>query len=106
MEDFQNNKDVSIQNLGNKLQRRLGKNNFEFTDFSDADLFAIDIKRGNKLIHISTWDYRNNNPQDMRYYSEFEFLEEDRIETQIPYKILKGVNSEELLNEIKLFFES
>jgi hypothetical protein len=103
MEDFQSDKDLSIRNFIALLKERFGSSRFEFTDFSDADLFAIDFKKENRLIHISTWDYRNNKLDSMKYYSELEFFNENTLETIRTYKILKGVDDKTLLFEINLF---
>ena len=49
-----------------------GEDFFTITDFWDADNFALGIIKRDKLIYISTWDFKEFHG-GIKCYAEFEF---------------------------------
>lgn len=102
MEDLQN-KDISIRVIWNGIVNAFGANYFSLVDFWDADNFAFGLKIGAKLIYISTWDFKENQGNEIKCYSEFELINEETMETQKSIKQLNGLDSDKLIEEIKIF---
>ena len=103
MEDLQNKKDDTIIRIYKSIEERFGLNYFQHVDFWNADLFAIGLKKGSKLIYISTWDFKSLSIGNMKYYLEFEIVDEISSQTKRTYKTYSGVTQEILLHEINLF---
>jgi len=78
----------------------LGEDAIESVDFWEADLCATGFKKKDKLVYISTWRYRDCTPENMKYYAEFEVIDEATSETQSIAKVLKDVSEEVLLKEV------
>lgn len=106
------NKDISINKVVVKLLDYFGQDTFErknlnnkqeFIDFWEADLCAIGLKKQQKVIYISTWAYRFNSQEDMKYYVEFELIDNTSLETLEVVKQLDGISLEYLIQEIKDF---
>ena len=90
-------KDQTIIDLINKLEELPNFNLIEFVDNWDADLCAIGIKKGDRLVYISTFDGNG------KYDYDLELLDTDNIEKLNVIKEGRGVSEEALINEIKIF---
>ncbi|WP_313982616.1 hypothetical protein [Xanthocytophaga flavus] len=94
-------KDKSILELMKKLDPQLKANSLKIVDYWEADLCAIGLKKENRLIYISTYNYLNND--NMRYDFDLELL----INTNTPKsQIIKegrAVSETELITEICSF---
>jgi D-sedoheptulose 7-phosphate isomerase len=64
------------------------------------------LKKDNKVVYISTWDFRFNDPGKMYYYIEFETIDINTLETLEVVKNLEKINEENLLNEVIYFFKT
>lgn len=104
MDDLQN-KDQSIVYIYNLIVEMLGKDAIESVDFWEADLFATGFKKKDKLVYVSTWGGRDCAQEDMKYYVEFEVIDEVTSETQSVSKVLKDVSEEVLLKEVRDYWE-
>lgn len=104
MEDLLN-KDKSIVTIINLITDKFGSDYFEPLDFWDADAFAIGFKKGNKLVYVSSWDFRLEEEVNMKYYVEFEILNENTTDTKEVYRIFKGVGSNDLITQIENFIK-
>lgn len=108
------NKDASIQIIVNKILDYYDAGYFDeyysnglprIVDFWEADLFAVGLKKKEKSIYISSWDYRSNSISNMLYYVEFELIDIDTFDTKHVIKKISGINADSLVKEIKLFLQ-
>ena len=90
-------KDQTIIALVNNLEKLPKYYLIEFVDNWDADLCAIGIKRGSRLVYISI--YNGNG----KYDYDLELLDTVNIEKLNVIKEERGVSEEDLINEIKRF---
>ena len=90
-------KDQTIIDLVNKLEKLPNFSLIEFVDNWDADLCAIGIKKGDRLVYISTF---NGNG---KYDYDLELIDAENIEKLNVIKEERGVSEEALINEIKGF---
>jgi hypothetical protein len=106
------NKDISINKVVGKLLEYFGQDTFErntlnnkheFIDFWEGDLFAIGLKKQEKVIYISTYGF--DSQEDMKYYVEFELIDNTSLETLEVVKQLDGISLENLIQEIKDFIK-
>jgi hypothetical protein len=88
-------KDQTIIDLINKLNMLPNFNLVEVVDYWDGDLCAIGIKKGDRLVYISTF---NSNG---KYDYDLELLDEIVIDNINVIKEGRGVTEEMLFNEIK-----
>ena len=100
-------KEETILKLIEKLHKIIDFPLFENIDYWEADLCAIGLKRGNKLVYISTWNYvskkyKNN---EISYDFDFEIIDESNIEKINVARIGRNISETELINEVKLFLE-
>jgi len=96
------NKDKSITNL---IERLKLINNFsivQIVDYWEADLCAIGLKKSNKLIYISTYNYEGNN---IMYDYDLEIINEENGDNINVVKEVRSKSEDELVNDIKFFFE-
>ena len=93
-------KDITIENFLKNLKNTLDTSQVEVIDLWEADTCAIGIKKKNKLICISTYNYFENEP--IRYDFDFEIINENKLEV---IKERKGVTEKELLDEINIFLD-
>ncbi|MCF6403634.1 hypothetical protein L3C95_12155 [Chitinophaga filiformis] len=99
MEDLQI-KDPGIRYIYNLIVKMLGEDVVELVDFWEADLCAVGFKKKDKLVYVSNWKFRDCAQEDMKYYAEFEVIDETTSETQSVAKVLKEVSEEVLLKEV------
>ncbi|MFY7733949.1 MAG: hypothetical protein ACOVSR_10755 [Bacteroidia bacterium] len=109
------NKDVTIQCITIKIFELFEDNFFEtyfeenetkIVDYWEGDLCAIGLKKDNKVVYISTWDFRFYKPDKMKYYVDFETININTLETLEVVKNLDKINEEILLNEVVSFFKN
>ena len=93
-------KDITIENFLKNLKNALDTSQVEVIDLWEADTCAIGIKKKNKLIYISTYNYFENEP--IRYDFDFEIINKNKLEV---IKERRGVTEKELLNEINIFLD-
>ena len=91
-------KDITIENFLKNLKNTLDTSQVEVIDLWEADTCAIGIKKKNKLIYISTYNYFENEP--IRYDFDFEIINKNKLEV---IKEGRGVTEKELLDEIIFF---
>ncbi|WP_089832415.1 hypothetical protein [Chitinophaga filiformis] len=99
MDDLKN-KEQSIIYIYNLIVEMLGEDAIESVDFWEADLYATGFKKKDKLVYVSTWGCRDCTQENMKYYAEFEVIDEVTSETQSIAKMLKDVSEEVLLKEV------
>jgi hypothetical protein len=97
------NKDKTIQIIWTSIVKAFGNNFFSKVDFWDADNYAFGIRKKEKLIYISTWDFKESTENDVRCFAEFDLLNQATLETVERVKEIKDVGIDELIFEIKNF---
>ena len=93
-------KDITIENFLKNLKNALDTSQVEVIDLWEADTCAIGVKRENKMIYISTYNYIEN--ESIRYDFDFEIINENKLEV---IKERRNITEKELLNEIKFFLD-
>ena len=95
-------KDTTIIMFITKLKTIISFDSIEIVDYWDADICAIGLKKDNKLVYISTYNYVND--KIIRYDFDFEIV--DGINNKTTSIVKNGINisETELIAEIKLFF--
>ena len=91
-------KDITIEKFLKNLKNALDTSQVEVIDLWEADTCAIGIKKENKMIYISTYNYLENEP--IRYDFDFEIINKNKLEV---IKERGGVTERELLDEINIF---
>jgi hypothetical protein len=108
------NKDISIVKATVRILEYFGWSFFEryqsdgylkLIDFWEDDLFAIGLKRKQKVIYLSAWDFRLNILDNMRYYVEFEIIDAETLEPIEIIKEFSEISLEDLLKEIHDFLK-
>lgn len=97
------NKHKSIIKLIEILNNSIDSNAYEVIDFWEGDLCAIGLKKGSKLVYISTYNYINQ--KKLRYDFDFELINDEK---PIPLDVIKevrGCDIDELINHLRSFFE-
>ena len=92
--------DVTIINFINILRKTFDISQVEVIDLWEADTCAIGIKKEDKLVYISTYNYCQN--KIISYDFDFEIINENKLEV---IKERRGVIEKELLNEINIFLD-
>ncbi len=95
-------KDISIKNLITILKNQLDFSLIEIIDHWETDLCAIGIKKGNKMVYFSTFNSYRSNIHPFKYDIDFEMLE---LEKYIVIKEFRDISEDDMINEIKAFFE-
>lgn len=105
MEDFRSlKKDIRIENLLIKLKNNLEFNLIEIVDYWDADLCAIGIKKGDKLVYISNYNYVDN--KELKFDYDFEIVNKKEVTKLEVIKEFRDKFEIELLNDVKMFFSA
>ncbi|MDP3146606.1 MAG: hypothetical protein Q8N66_14450 [Bacteroidota bacterium] len=94
-------KDITIENLIKKLKQKMSIDDLEIVDYWDADLCAIGLKKGNKLIYINTF---NSLPSRPVYDYDLEILT-NKIDKFQVIKKARRVTEEEIIKAVKEFFD-
>ena len=100
-------KDKTILNLIEKLKSVTNFTLLEFVDYWDADLCAIGLKKRDRLVYISTYNYVSNNLKndEISYDFDFEIIDESNKENLNVVRRGRNVSEAEFINEVKLFLE-
>ncbi len=96
-------KDRTILEIIERLTHILGPSTFEVEDYWEADLCAVGVKIGLKLVYISTYKYLDL--VESQYDCHFELLNEYHEDEYTTVKIREGVSETELIHEIRTFWE-
>lgn len=94
-------KDKTILELIERLKLIINFNLLEIVDYWEADLCAIALKRENKLVYISTFNYIEN--KGMNYDFDLEIIDVNHIEKLNVVRTGRNVTEDQLVDEIKLF---
>ena len=73
----------------------------EIVDNWEADLCAIGLRNGDKLIYISTYNYHYD--KEVKFDFDKELLKNDQIDEFKIVETGRNVSEEDLIHEIKLF---
>jgi hypothetical protein len=103
MEDFKN-KHRSINHIIQLIIFKYG-NIFLIPNFWDGDKCAIGLIIDDKLIYISTWEYRLESNKNMKYYIEVELID-SKYNTIQNLVQLEGLNQKDLIDIINSFLIS
>ena len=80
---------------------------FAYTiDYWDADMCAIGLKAGIKLVYISTWAMVRDEEIVTVYEYSFELEPTDDADDNISISDMKKADEQTMLVDIKLFFET
>ena len=71
-------KDITIEKFLKNLKNALDTSQVEVIDLWEADTCAIGIKKEDKLVYISTYNYCQNNI--ISYDFDFEIINENNLE--------------------------
>lgn len=109
------NKHITIQRITTKIFELFEDNFFEtyieenetkIVDCWEGDLCAIGLKKDNKVVYISTYNFRFYKPNKVKYYVDFETIDINTLETLEVIKTLDKIDEENLLNEVVSFFKN
>lgn len=89
-------KDKTIFNLINRLRSTIDFHQIEIIDHWKADLCAIGLKRGNKLVYINTFNLVHTG-----YDFDLELLDPHTVDYYNVIKEGRGVTEEILISEIR-----
>ncbi|QNR25597.1 hypothetical protein [Croceimicrobium hydrocarbonivorans] len=96
-------KDKTILDLLERLKSSLDLTALKVVDHWPSDLCAIGLQKENRLIYISTFNFANREKPGYDY--DLELI--NRLDETNIYILKKGreASEDELINEIKAFFE-
>ena len=100
-ENFAMEKDISIINFITRLKTSINFNRVEIVDYWEADLCAIGLRDGDKLIYISTYNYLYD--KEVKFDFDKELLNNDHLDEIKIVETGRNVSEEDLIHEIKLF---
>lgn len=93
-------KDITVINLITTLKDRIDFSLLEIIDYWEADLCAIGIRKNNKIVYISTFNYINDSA--IRYDFDLELIDGEQINI---IKQGRNVSQSLLVTEMELFFD-
>ncbi len=96
-------KDKTILELIERLKLIINFTLLEIVDYWEADLCAIALKRGNKLVYISTFNYIEK--KVLNYDFDLEIIDVNHIEKLNVVRKGRNISEDQLVDEIKLFLE-
>lgn len=96
-------KDITILKLIERLKLIINFSLLKVVDYWEADLCAIGLMKGNKLVYISTFNYIEN--EELMYDFDLEIIEENDKEKISVLKVGRNVSENDLVDEIKLFLD-
>lgn len=94
-------KDVSVVDFITIIKADRQFSAIEIVDYWEADLCAIGLKKNNRLVYISTFNYVNES--FVKYDFDFEILNERNSGEMRNVKKGRGITEIELIKEIKGF---
>jgi hypothetical protein len=96
-------KDITILKFIERLKLIINFTLLEVVDYWEADLCAIGLLRGNKLVYISTFNNVEN--EESMYDFDLEIIDESDKEKFDVVKVGRNISEAELVCEIKLFLD-
>lgn len=96
-------KDITILEFIERLKLIINFTLLEVVDYWEADLCAIGLIRGNKLVYISTFNNVEN--EESMYDFDLEIIDESDKEKFDVVKVGSNISEAELVCEIKLFLD-
>ena len=96
-------KDITILKFIERLKLIINFSLLEIVDYWEADLFAIGLIKGNKLVYIST--FKNVKNEKVLYDFDLEIIDENDKEKYNVIRIGRNISEAELFSEIKLFLD-
>lgn len=96
-------KDITILKLIERLKLIINFSLLKVVDYWEADLCAIGLMKGNKVVYISTFNYTEN--EDLTYDFDLEIIDENDKEKISVLKVGRNVSENDLVDEIKLFLD-
>ena len=94
-------KDKTILELIERLKMLINFSLLEIVDYWETDLCAIALKKENRLVYISTFNYAGN--KELKYDFDLEIIDVNNNEKFNVVRKGRNVSENELVNEIKLF---
>lgn len=94
-------KDKSILLIIEKIKSVVDFHLIQIVDYWDADLCAIGLKKGNKLVYISTFNAIDE--AVAKYDYDLEIVDENLIDKIDVVREGRGVSERELIDELRLF---
>ena len=94
-------KDITILKIIEILKLKINFSIVEIIDYWEADLCAIGLRKGNRLVYISTFNYLEN--QELNYDFDFEIVDLNNNSRLNIIKVGRNVKEAELIYEIKCF---
>lgn len=99
-------KDETIVNLLRKVRSNPNFDIVEIVDYWDGDLCATGLKKDDRLVYVSTYDFCKKSPLDgsrVEYDCDFEILNKKDFTTFQVVKEVKTKDEEYLFKEIGSF---
>ena len=96
-------KDKTIVRFLDRIKNLIDQHNIEIKDYWETDLCAIGIKKGEKLIYISTYNYVE--AKIVKYDFDLELIDDSGSTKVDVLKEGRSVTEDDLIQEIKSFFE-
>jgi hypothetical protein len=103
MNDDLRNKDKTIIAIWTVMLEVFGATFFKVTDFWNADNCALGFQKGEKLIYVSTWKFKDYSDSGIKCYTEFELIDEVTFETKQSIKKIECIAIDDFINEVKTF---
>ena len=94
-------KHISITRLLERLKLEIDFDAIDLVDYWEADLCAIGLKKGNRLIYISTFNYLSS--KEPWFDVGFEILDGMATENLKAVNTGRNVSEAELINEIRVY---
>ena len=97
-------KHISITRLLERLKLEIDFDAIDLVDYWEADLCAIGLKKGNRLIYISTFNYLTS--KEPGFDVDFEILDGMATENLKAVNTGRNVSEAELINEIRVYLST
>ena len=97
-------KHISIARLLERLKLEIDFDAIDLVDYWEADLCAIGLKKGNRLIYISTFNYLTS--KEPGFDVDFEILDGMATENLKAVNTGRNVSEAELINEIRVYLST
>jgi len=94
-------KDKTILDIIDKLRIKTDFEKAEVIDYWDGDLCAIGIKRNDRMVYISTFNFSEGKVNEYDY--DFELLNEEQIDKLNVVKEVRNATEQELIGDLKQF---
>ncbi|TMI90318.1 MAG: hypothetical protein E6H08_15200 [Bacteroidetes bacterium] len=95
------NKHKTIVALLDKISLSVNLDLVEIVDYWQADLCAIGIRKKNKLVYVSNYNYLNE--KQIKFDYDLELIEETGSNKGIVIKEGRNVTDDELITDLKKF---